>query len=366
MQLHGKNIIGANLSAEGTPKIFGYDPKAGTKLAVAFHEATADEIDRALDLATQAFPAMRAAGAEQIADLLEGIAGQLEILGDVLIEQAALESGLGKERLTGERARTMNQLKLFASVVRDGSYLDVRIDPALPDRKPLPRPDLRRMLIPMGPVVVFGASNFPLAFSVAGGDTASALAARNPVVVKGHPAHPGTSEMVASAIARAVAKSGLPEGTFSLVQAADPAVSISLVQHPATKAVAFTGSERAGRAIFDAAAERAQPIPDYVEMGSINPVFVLPGALKDAEALAQGLFNSINLGVGQFCTSPGVVVGEEGSQFSSFTEKVGEALRERRTRHDAASGNPAQLSGGRRGTRQSEWRESSGLPGRGT
>ena len=322
MQLHGKNIIGAHLSAEGTPNIFGYDPKAGTKLAVAFHEATADEIDRALDLATQAFPALRAAGAEQIADLLEGIAGQIEVLGDVLIEQAALESGLGKERLTGERARTMNQLKLFAGVVRDGSYLDVRIDPALPDRKPLPRPDLRRMLIPMGPVVVFGASNFPLAFSVAGGDTASALAARNPVVVKGHPAHPGTSEMVASAIARAVAKSGLPEGTFSLVQAADPAVSISLVQHPATKAVAFTGSERAGRAIFDAAAERTQPVPAYVEMGSINPVFVLPGALKDAEALAQGLFNSISLGVGQFCTSPGVVVGEEGSQFSSFTENL--------------------------------------------
>lgn len=322
MSLHGKNFIGSVLSAEGTHHIFGFNPREGTKLETAFHEATADEIDRALNLAAQAAPALRAASADQIASFLEKAGAEIEGLGDALIEQAAAESGLGKDRLTGERARTTNQLKLFASVVRDATHLDVRIDTALPDRKPLPRPDLRRMLIPIGPVVVFGASNFPLAFSVAGGDTAAAFAARNPVVVKGHPAHPGTSELVAGAIAKAVKASGLPEGTFSLVHAADPSVSIALVQHPATKAVAFTGSERAGRAIFDAACQRPQPIPAYVEMGSINPVFVLPGALKDPEMLAQGLFNSVNLGVGQFCTSPGVVIGEAGDSFAVFTQSL--------------------------------------------
>ena len=216
---------------------------------------------------------------------------------------------------------------MFATLVREGSYVDARIDSALPDRKPLPRPDLRRMLIPIGPIAVFGASNFPLAFSVAGGDTASAFAAKNPVVVKGHPAHPGTSESVAGAIVRAVKNSGLPEGTFSLLNAVDPDASLAIVRHPATKAVAFTGSERAGRAIFDAAAQRPDPIPAYVEMGSVNPVFLLPGALRErSEAIAQGLAGSVNLGVGQFCTCPGLVFGIDNQGFQNFSQQLAAAF----------------------------------------
>ena len=323
MQLHGKNFVGSQLSAQGEKLIYGFDPKQGKKLEQPFHEATNGEIDRALRLAEQAFAILRATPAKRIAEFLETVAGEIEAPGDQLIEQASTESGLGKDRLTGERGRTANQLRMFAGLVKDGSFVDARIDTALPDRKPLPRPDLRRMLIPIGPVVVFGASNFPLAFSVAGGDTAAAFAAKNPVVVKGHPAHPGTSELVAAAIVRAVQKSGLPDGTFSMLHAADPDVSMSFVKHPATKAVAFTGSERAGRAIFNAAAQRPDPIPAYVEMGSINPVFILPGALNSSAAdIAQGLFGSINLGVGQFCTSPGVIVGRDGDDLQQFRNKL--------------------------------------------
>jgi NADP-dependent aldehyde dehydrogenase len=281
-----------------------------------------------MNAAAEAFTTFRNSTPEVIASLLETIASEIESLGDELIETSSLESGLPVARLTGERARTTGQLRLFASLVREGSFVDARIDTALPDRKPLPRPDLRRMLIPIGPVVVFGASNFPLAFSVAGGDTASALAAKNPVIVKAHPAHPGTSELVASAITRAVQKSGLPAGTFSMLHGVDPAVSIKLVRHPAAKAVAFTGSERAGRAIFDAASQRPEPIPAYVEMGSNNPVFVLPGALNGSqENFAQGLFGSVNLGVGQFCTSPGVIVGQQGEAFQSFSQKLEELFK---------------------------------------
>lgn len=327
MTLHGKNFIGTQLSANGKKTFNGHDPRAGKQLETAFHEATLEEIDEAINLAADAAPALRAASAETIAGFLENIAGEIEALGDQLIDQAVTESGLGRDRLTGERGRTVNQLRLFANLVKDGSFVDARIDPALPERKPLPRPDLRRMLIPIGPVVVFGASNFPLAFSVAGGDTASAFAAKNPVVVKGHPAHPGTSELVAGAIIRAVQKSGLPAGTFSLLNAVDPSVSIALVQHPATKAVAFTGSERAGRAIFDAAAQRPEPIPAFVEMGSTNPVFVLPGALQErTDAIVQGLTGSINLGAGQFCTCPGLIFGVETGAFQSFREKLAGAF----------------------------------------
>ncbi len=327
MTLHGKNFIGTELSARGKKTFVGFDPRAGKPLATPFHEATLEEIDDAMNLAADAAPGLRESSAETIAGLLENIAAEIEAIGDPLIDQAMSESGLGRDRLTGERGRTVNQLRLFASLVKEGSFVDARIDPALPERKPLPRPDLRRMLIPIGPVVVFGASNFPLAFSVAGGDTASALAAKNPVVVKGHPAHPGTSELVAGAIARAVKKSGLPAGTFSLLNASAPDVSIALVRHPATKAVAFTGSERAGRAIFDAASQRPEPIAAYVEMGSTNPVFVLPGALRErTDAIVQGLTNSVNLGVGQFCTCPGLIFGVENESFKAFRGKLAAAF----------------------------------------
>lgn len=323
MALHGRNFIGFALSSEGSQRIQAFDPKAGRQLEDVFHEATEGEIERAASLAEAAFATLRRVEPERIAAFLEAVAREIEALGEALLNQAAMESGLGIDRLTGERGRTANQLRLFAGLVREGSYVEARIDTALPDRKPLPRPDLRRMLIPMGPVAVFGASNFPLAFSVAGGDTASAFAARCPVVVKAHPAHPGTSELVAGAIVRAVKEFGLPEGTFSMVHAAAPEVSLSLVKHPAIRAIGFTGSERAGRAIYNAAAARPVPIPAYVEMGSNNPVFLLSGALEASlETIAQGFFHSMNMGVGQFCTSPGVIAASDSAALGEFAKKL--------------------------------------------
>ena len=323
MELHGKNLIGWTESALGGHSICGYDPKAGRSLEPVYAEATAEEIERACDLAAEAFAGYRTATAEQVAAFLEAVATNILGWGDGLIERASQESGLPKDRITGERGRTVGQLRMFAALVLEGSWVDARIDPALPDRKPLPRPDLRRMLIPIGPVAVWGASNFPLAFSVAGGDTASAFAARNPVVFKAHPAHPGTSEMVGRAIVEAARACGLPGGTFSLLHGAKPETSQALVRHPAIQAGAFTGSLRAGRALFEAASQRTAPIPFYAEMGSVNPVFVLPGALKErGETIAQGLKNSVTLGVGQFCTNPGVVAGQRGGDLERMTAKL--------------------------------------------
>ena len=321
MQLHGKNMIGAALSAEGTETFVAVAPQTGESLSPPFFEATAAEVDRADVLAAEAAGTFAACSAEQIAELLDNIGAEIAALGDALIERAAQESGLSKDRLTGERTRTVNQIRLFAEIVRDGSWVNAAIDTAMPERMPLPRPDIRRMLIPLGPVAVFGASNFPLAFSVAGGDTISALAAGNPVIVKAHPAHPGTSELVAQAIARAIQSSALPSGIFSLLQGASPRVSIDLVTHPLIKAVGFTGSEVAGRALFNAAARRPEPIPVYAEMGSVNPLFVLPGAFAASpEVLAKGIFNSVNLGVGQFCTKPGLVIGMDGRPLQRLRE----------------------------------------------
>jgi 2,5-dioxopentanoate dehydrogenase len=321
MRLHGKNMIGGNLSAEGTGTFSAFAPRTSETLSPPFFEATTAEVDRAAVLASEAAAAFAACSGEHVAGLLESIVQEIVALGDALIERAAQESGLSKDRLTGERTRTMHQIRLFAEIVRDGSWVDASIDTAMPERLPLPRPDIRRMLIALGPVAVFGASNFPLAFSVAGGDTISALAAGNPVIVKAHPAHPGTSELVAQAIARAIESNAMPSGLFSLLQGASPRVSIDVVTHPRIKAVGFTGSETAGRALYDAAARRAEPIPFYAEMGSVNPLFVLPGALaKGPEKLAQGIFNSVNLGVGQFCTKPGLVIGMDRPPFAQLRD----------------------------------------------
>ena len=225
--------------------------------------------------------------------------------------------------MTGERARTATQLRLFAELVRDGSWKGVRRDAALPDRQPARRPDLRRTLVPIGPVAIWPASNFPLAFSVAGGDTASALAASCPVVVKAHPGHPGTSELTAQAVVRAIAQSGLPAGMFSLLQGASPAVSLALIQHPQIAAGAFTGSLGAGRALFDAAARRPVPIPFFAEMGSVNPLVLLSEILEQrGEAIAEGLFQSVTLGFGQFCTCPGLVLPVEGPVLDRFTQAL--------------------------------------------
>jgi alpha-ketoglutaric semialdehyde dehydrogenase len=323
MHLHGKNIIGQQLSSEGENTFSAFAPHEAKPLEPLFFEATQTEIDRALALAARAAARLRNLPAQAVADFLLAIREEIAALGDPLIDRAAEETALGLDRLKGERDRTLNQIRLFADLVKEGSWVDARIDTALPDRKPLPRPDIRRMLEPIGPVAVFGASNFPLAFSVAGGDTVSAFAAHNPVVVKAHPAHPGTSELVATAIAKAVKARSLPDGAFSMLHGLSPEPSLALAAHPQTRAVAFTGSQRAGRALFDAGARRPHPIPVFAEMGSVNPVFVLPQALEqNTEAIADGLLRSVTLGVGQFCTCPGLVFGIAGKPLQQLREQL--------------------------------------------
>lgn len=284
------------------------DPRTGEAFGPAYQDATPAEVAVAVEAAAAAFTVTRRASPESLAGLLEAIADGLEALGDRLVETAVAETGLDTARITGERGRTCGQLRAFAEVARTGSHLDLRIDPADPTRTP-PRPDLRRMQIPLGPVAVWGASNFPLAFSVPGGDTASALAAGCPVVTKAHPSHPATSELAAEVIVAAVAEAGLPTGTFALLHGRDPSVSRALVTAPGIAAVGFTGSEAAGRALYDLAAARPEPIPVFAEMGSLNPQFVTEAAITaGVDDLAQGLIGSVTLGAGQFCTKPGLVV----------------------------------------------------------
>jgi NADP-dependent aldehyde dehydrogenase len=319
--LTGKNLI----AGEQADAFEGRFTAGGT--LTEFDEATPAQVGAALDAAGHAAREYRHVAADRRAAFLDRIAEEIEHSAD-LLEVAHLETALSPERLAGERARTAGQLRMFANLVREGSWVDARIDRALPDRKPLPRPDLRRMLVPLGPVAVFGASNFPLAFSVAGGDTASALAAGCPVVVKAHPAHPATSELAARAILNAITASGMPAGVFSLIQSTRHTIGEALVQHPGTRAVAFTGSLRAGRALFDAAARRPDPIPVFAEMGSVNPVFLLPGALAErAETIAEGLAQSVTLGVGQFCTNPGLVIGIGDAAFDRFSHRLAELIR---------------------------------------
>ena len=326
MELQGRSIIeGEPVADDGSRTFRAFNPSEGREFGPEFYEATPAVVARALDAAARAFSEYRQKSATEVADFLEAIARGIEGLGDELIERAQAETALPFERLKGERARTTAQLRMFAGVVREGSWVEATIDHAEPERKPVPKPDLRRMLISIGPVAVFGASNFPLAFSVAGGDTASALAASNTVVVKAHPAHPGTSELVARAVADAARETGMPAGVFALVQGQSPEVSLAVVEHPQTKAVGFTGSLRVGRALFDAAARRPEPIPVYAEMGSVNPVFVLPGALSERGAeFAEGLKQSVTLGTGQFCTNPGLVVGQRGEAFEQFINRADE------------------------------------------
>ena len=323
MELHGKHFIATQVTASATQTFTAYNPQTGSALTPAFSEATVGEVSQAFELAAVAAEELHRKSSAQIAEFLLAVREEIIALADELVERAMQESGLDRGRLTGERDRTTNQLKMFADLVREGSWVDARIDTEMPDRKPLPRVDIRRMLQPIGPVAVFGASNFPLAFSVAGGDTASAWAARNPVVVKGHPAHPGTSELVATAIGKAVQSQGMPNGIFSLLQSTRPEVSLAIVSHPATKAVGFTGSWRAGRALFDEAAKRPAPIPVYAEMGSVNPVFLLPETVKQSgKTIAEALYKSVTLGTGQFCTCPGLVFVAEGEGFSEFKEAL--------------------------------------------
>lgn len=330
MSFHGNNLIAGVRVSTGASTFKPSSPLTGHQLEPSFHVASEADVDAALTSADAAFSIYRRTTPEARAIFLETIAEQILELGDDLLQRAHHESGLPLERLTGERGRTVNQLRLFAEVIREGSWCDARIDPALPDRQPMPRPDLRRVLLPLGPVVVFGASNFPLAFSVAGGDTASALAAGCPVVVKAHPAHPGTSELVAAAVYRALEACELPAGVFSLLHDNTTAVALALVNQPLTRAVGFTGSRKAGRALFDAASRRPEPIPVFAEMSSLNPIFILPGALRERSLqMAGGLKNSVTGGVGQFCTKPGVVFAVGGPElvaFSALLEKAIEAV----------------------------------------
>ncbi len=307
----------------------GVNPVTGETLQPAFVEATTSDVDRAVRSAEAAFDAYAALPPARRAAFLRAIGEEIVALGDELLARAHAETALPLPRLTGERGRTVAQLGMFADLLEEGSWVEARIDRALPERTPAPRPDLRRMLVPLGPVAIFGASNFPLAFSVAGGDTASALAAGCTVVVKAHPAHPGTSDLVGGAITKAAERTGMPAGVFGLVQGASTEVGLALVNHPLVKAVGFTGSLRGGRALFDAASRRPEPIPVYAEMGSSNPVFVLPGALAErGEAIAKGLASSVTVGVGQFCTNPGLTVVESGAAAQSFEQAAARLLGE--------------------------------------
>jgi 2,5-dioxopentanoate dehydrogenase len=327
MDILGKSLIGFRDAAEASDSFRAWNPATGEQLEKRFHSATDADVDLAARLASEAFPAYSRARNTERSAFLKRIASQIEAHAEQIVEQAHLETALPQPRLKSETGRTCNQLRLFASVVEEGSWVNARIDRADPQRKPIAKPDIRSMLHPIGPVVVFGASNFPLAFSVAGGDTASALAAGNPVIVKAHPAHPGTSELVGRVIRECVREQGLPEGMFSLLFDSGNTVGQALVQHPLVKAGGFTGSTMAGRALMNLAANRPEPIPFYAEMGSTNPVFLLPGALAArGKDIAAQLHGSITMGSGQFCTKPGMVFlpGSNISEafLSEFRDKV--------------------------------------------
>ena len=319
MTLTGQMLIGQHTITGSREAIKAINPATNTALEPAYAGGTGEHVEQACALAWAALDSYHATSLETRAIFLETIAQEIEALGDELIDRAVTESGLPRPRILGERGRTCQQLRTFARTVRAGEWLDVRVDTAQPERQPLPRSDLRQRQVALGPVAVFGASNFPLAFSVAGGDTASALAAGCPVIVKAHSAHPGTSELVGHAIARAVSQSNLHPGVFSLLFGSGREVGIALVCDPRIKAVGFTGSRSGGIALCQAAQARPEPIPVYAEMSSINPVLLFPAALQArGEALAQGFVASLTQGAGQFCTNPGLVIARQGPALDQF------------------------------------------------
>ncbi|GAA3656275.1 aldehyde dehydrogenase (NADP(+)) [Microbacterium marinilacus] len=326
-ELTGHSLIAGTRVVGTAGTTHGISPATGERLEPAYTLLGIDQLAAATAAAEEAFPSFSTLAPEAHAAFLDGVADRIDALGDALIERAAQETGLPVARLTGERARTTGQLRLFAEVVRQGDFRGVRVDPALPDRTPLPRPDIRQRKVPLGPVAVFGASNFPLAFSTAGGDTASALAAGCPVVFKAHNAHPGTSELVTSAIAEAVAEHGLHPGVFSLVYGPGADVGQALVADPLIQAVGFTGSRAGGLAIVRTTQARPVPIPVYAEMSSVNPVFVLPGALDgDVDALAAAYVTSVTGSSGQLCTQPGIAFVPRGEQGDRFVAAAAHAL----------------------------------------
>ncbi|WP_234004352.1 aldehyde dehydrogenase (NADP(+)) [Chromobacterium vaccinii] len=329
MNLTGMMLIGGQAVSGRREMIRAIDPSTDQALEPGYPGADREQVEQACALAWEAFDAYRETAPETRARFLETIADEMEALGDALIERAMAETGLPRARLQGERGRTCGQLRLFARTVRAGEWLDARVDSALPQRQPLPRADLRQRQVALGPVAVFGASNFPLAFSVAGGDTASALAAGCPVIVKAHSAHPGVSELAGLAITRAVEKCELPAGVFALLFGEGREAGQALVADPRVKAVGFTGSRSGGLALCQLAQSRPEPIPVYAEMSSTNPIFLLPAALQArGEALAQGFVGSLTLGAGQFCTNPGLIVAQQGPALDGFIAAAVAALRQ--------------------------------------
>lgn len=334
MELKGRSIIGWASGAAGGREFTAINPATAQAVQPSYVCASPDEVNRAVQLAAQAFEKYRRLSGKEKGAFLREIAKGIEGIADALAVRTSQESGLPEGRIRSETGRTVFQLRLFAGLVEEGSWVRARLDRPDAARKPIPKPDLRSVWRPLGPVAVFGSSNFPLAFSVAGGDTASALAAGNPVIVKAHSAHPGTSEMVGEVIRAAARTCKMPEGIFSLIFGAGAEVGMALVKHLLVKAVGFTGSQSGGRALMDAAAARPEPIPVYAEMGSTNPVFLLPGALAArAEQIAEGLHGSVTLGAGQFCTKPGMVFVPAGPGAENFAK----GLRQR------MSGSPAQV-----------------------
>jgi alpha-ketoglutaric semialdehyde dehydrogenase len=321
-----RNLIGYNYLPELGNKFKAVDPSMGIDLPGEFYAAGLSEVDAALNLADKAFAEYRNTNKGKRAAFLRGIADEIKALTNEIIERAMSESGLPAPRLQGELARTTNQLYMFAALLEEGSWVEATIDTAIPDRKPLPRVDIRKMMVPIGPAVVFGASNFPLAYSVAGGDTAAALASGCPVVVKAHPAHPGTSALIAGAIKKAAEKHNMPEGVFSILYDDGYIIGEALVKHPKTKIVTFTGSFKGGMALVKMARERDEPIPVFAEMGSINPIVLLPQALENRAGELAKIYGSITTNAGQFCTKPGLLLAVKSGGLERFKKALGEGI----------------------------------------
>ncbi len=323
----GKNYIGNQLLATGNKTYKTFNPKLNIENEHTFFEASEEEIEKAVSLATEAFEVFKKVSGAKKGDFLNAIADEILNLDEILIEAYMSETGLPEGRAKGERGRTVGQLRTFADLVTEGSWVEATIDTSDLDRNPIPKQDIRKMLVPLGPVVVFGASNFPLAYSTAGGDTAAAFAAGCPVIVKSHPMHATTGELVASAISKAAQKTGMPEGVFSNLNSAGIEVGVQLVKHPKVKAVGFTGSIKGGRALFDLASQRPEPIPVFAEMGSVNPVVILPQAttLRGKE-IAKTYAQSITLGAGQFCTNPGLILGIKGESLDDFIKVLSDEI----------------------------------------
>ncbi|HEX7028681.1 MAG TPA: aldehyde dehydrogenase (NADP(+)) [Gammaproteobacteria bacterium] len=327
MTVTGKLLINGEWQQGGAGTYHAVNPATGERLEPPMSQAGSEQVGQAVAAAEAAAPVFRKLPPAKRAEFLNACADEIMALGDELLERVGAETGYPRARAENERGRTCNQLKLFAKAVATGDWLNARIDTAMPDRQPLPRPDVRYLNQAVGPVVVFGASNFPLAFSVAGGDTASALAAGCPVLVKGHSSHPGTSELVAQAIGKAVKRCGLPAGVFSLLMGLGREVGAALVRAPGVKAVGFTGSFAGGMALVKLANERPEPIPVFAEMGSINPVFLLPEAVKARAAqIAEGFVASVTLGTGQFCTNPGMLVALDDEATGTFIKETAARL----------------------------------------